>query len=322
MCVFRLLSLPVALALTLAVPARGQTAQEARAARNAATANQSATAKYQQGNFDGAITDWTKAVAAQPQNPEWVLNRGLARARKKDFAGAITDFSKTIDLKPDYARAYVERAFSRFWLGIDSNAMVDIDRAIALEPLNAEHVANRAQLKRYLGDYRDAIVDSNTAQKMTPKVASIYIGRAAVRQALGDLDGAIADYQQAISVGLANEYVHLWLFTALRLDGQDGFPALARAVSSWPEGWGRTVSRYLLDSLPEKDFLAQAEKAPTPDRRREQLCEAHFFVGATALAAGNPAKARAHFEKSAEQNIRNFVEDTLARGELSRLRAP
>jgi lipoprotein NlpI len=292
-------------------------AQSTRAARNAQAAHQTADEKYRKGNYDGAIADWTKAIAAEPDNANWSFNRGMARAKKKDHEGAISDFDKAISLKPDMAAAYAERGISRYELGRISQAQVDLDRAVALEPAQ---VHNRARLHLFMGALRASLDDENAALKLDPANVSAYLGRATVRQALGDLNGAIADLTQATTRDAAKHYASLRLFVAKRLKGLDGFPDLARAVTQWPEAWDRSLGRYLIDTLTEADLLALAEKTRNADTRREQLCEAHFYVGIMALAAGNPTKARTHLEKCAEQNVRDVFEDILARAELGRLR--
>jgi tetratricopeptide (TPR) repeat protein len=100
------------------------------------------------------------------------LERGLAKRDKSDFQGAVSDFSKAIELKPDYADAYFHRGNARRVL-VDSKgaadnkaAMVDYDQAIKLKPDYAEAYDSRSLIRGVLGDYEGATRDSETAVRL------------------------------------------------------------------------------------------------------------------------------------------------------------
>src|SRR5438105_1181051 len=69
--------------------------------------------QLQQGDADGAIAEFTKAIEADPTYSKAYNNRGLARQRKDDLAGAIEDFSKAIELNPKFTQALNNRASAR-----------------------------------------------------------------------------------------------------------------------------------------------------------------------------------------------------------------
>jgi tetratricopeptide (TPR) repeat protein len=56
----------------------------------------SAAAKFDKGDYDGAISDYTKAIALGATDPATYYSRGSAEEAKDDFAGAIADYSKVI----------------------------------------------------------------------------------------------------------------------------------------------------------------------------------------------------------------------------------
>jgi tetratricopeptide (TPR) repeat protein len=62
-------------------------------------------------DFKGALADFNKAIAINPQNIYAYLSRGeLRREQLQDLQGAFADFSKVIALDSTVAIAYVSRA--------------------------------------------------------------------------------------------------------------------------------------------------------------------------------------------------------------------
>ena len=82
----------------------------------------------------GAIADYTRAIEFGSTNPAAYNNRGNARAENNDREGAISDYTHAIELKPNYARAYYNRAVARKDKGDASGAAADFKRARALDP--------------------------------------------------------------------------------------------------------------------------------------------------------------------------------------------
>jgi len=92
----------------------------------------------------GAIADYTRAIELGSTNPAAYNNRGNAKAENNDREGAISDYTRAIELKPDYARAYYNRAVARKEKGDASGANADFKRAGELDPelVSEDSVAN------------------------------------------------------------------------------------------------------------------------------------------------------------------------------------
>jgi len=67
-------------------------------------------AKYDKGDYKGAIADDTKAIELRPGFAEAYAHRGSAKGARGDKNGAIADYTTAIQLKPDYASAYFLRS--------------------------------------------------------------------------------------------------------------------------------------------------------------------------------------------------------------------
>ena len=54
--------------------------------------------KYEQGDYQGAIADYTKAIEINPEDANAYLNRGIDREIVNDLEGACRDWRKAVDL--------------------------------------------------------------------------------------------------------------------------------------------------------------------------------------------------------------------------------
>ena len=56
-------------------------------------------------DYQGAISDFTKAIEINPMNDKAYNNRGNAKSNLKDYSGAIVDYSKAIEINPRHVDA-------------------------------------------------------------------------------------------------------------------------------------------------------------------------------------------------------------------------
>ena len=69
------------------------------------------------GNYQGAITYYTKALEINPQGASVPYNyRGDAKHKLKDYQGATADYTKAIEIDPQYASAYSNRGIAKAYL--------------------------------------------------------------------------------------------------------------------------------------------------------------------------------------------------------------
>ncbi len=86
----------------------------------------------QQGRFDEAIAEYTKAIVLDPNLAEAYGNRGNAWRALGEVQRAIADYAEAIRLNPQDAGAYASRALAYTSLGKDRSAEQDIDKAVEL----------------------------------------------------------------------------------------------------------------------------------------------------------------------------------------------
>ncbi len=95
-----------------------------------------ADTSFANGEFDSAISDYTKAIEMDPKSAESLIGRGLAYVKKLSFDLAIADYDKAIELKPKSATAFANRGAAFEKKGNTEKAVADYDKALELEPAN------------------------------------------------------------------------------------------------------------------------------------------------------------------------------------------
>ncbi|MDR2153276.1 MAG: tetratricopeptide repeat protein [Helicobacteraceae bacterium] len=172
-----------------------------------------ALALYDEGNAQGAVVYFGKAINGDPKFAKAYGGRGLAYHDLGDAAKALADYTQAIKIDPNYAVAYYNRGSAYNSLGDNAKALADYTQAIKIDPNLAE--AYNARGLAYRSGYSDskekAIADFTRAIEINPKYAETYINRGDAYASLSRnsvdhekgeeyADKAIADYTQAIKI--------------------------------------------------------------------------------------------------------------------------
>ncbi len=128
--------------------------------------------KGKEGDLDGAIADFTRAIELNPKDDAPYYNRAQAKRLKKDATGAIADYTRAIELGSTNPAAYNNRGNARAENSDQAGAIADYTRAIELKPDYARAYYNRAVTKGAKGDKPGAEADFKMARKLDPELAS------------------------------------------------------------------------------------------------------------------------------------------------------
>jgi tetratricopeptide (TPR) repeat protein len=153
---------------------------------------ESASKEAQHGDYDQAISEMDKALAAQPKQPAlWVYRGDLYSAQNRHEA-AIADYGQAISLQPDAPGIYLRRANEYVKADQDIPAHRDFAKAIELSPDDPDLYIDRSVLYGREDRYEDALRDINTALKLRPANINLLLRRANALEALRRYDEAIA----------------------------------------------------------------------------------------------------------------------------------
>ena len=166
--------------------------------RNAETYIKQGGAKFNEGDYHGAITDYDLAIELDPDRADAYYDRGRTKYRLNDYYGAMADSSRAIELDPDYAKAYNYQGIAEHNLGDYDDAIAHYDRAVKLNPNHAKAYFLRGFAKWFLRDPDGAKADYDRCIELNPNYEEAYFLRGLAKREFGDLPGAIADYDRAI----------------------------------------------------------------------------------------------------------------------------
>jgi tetratricopeptide (TPR) repeat protein len=160
--------------------------------------------KIQNSKFiKNSILNFGKVVFIKPGFMyQELYNLGLDKARQGDFAGAIKEFSRAIKINPDFADAYYKRAITRFDFGDLEGAVEDYNQVLQMNPNWIEAYCGRGLARLALGNMQAAIDDATECLRLNPNHAPAYSLRGTACQRLGTAQAAIANLKKAAELYL------------------------------------------------------------------------------------------------------------------------
>ena len=159
---------------------------------------ESGFAKYDKGDFAGAIEDYTRSIQLNPKQHLAFFNRGLAKGRIGNKPAALMDYTQASLIQPDYVNAYYQRGIVRGELGDIDGEIEDYTTAIRYDPQFYLAYNNRAAAYMDKKLYDNAVDDANQAILIKPDYADAFYNRGLAMGYKGDKDAELNDYTAAI----------------------------------------------------------------------------------------------------------------------------
>ena len=166
--------------------------------------------KYKNGDLQGALSDYTKAVELGHVNADIYMRRGIIFYELELYKEAIEDFEKVIQLEPDHSLAYYGRGLVREKLNDFQGAFQDYSWAILINENwgdssdtyfgLASAYYNRENVHYELGEYPQALADYNETIQLNSTYADAYNARGNAQIELNHYRQAIAEYSIAIQL--------------------------------------------------------------------------------------------------------------------------
>ena len=138
--------------------------------------------------------------AAAIDDPHALNDRAMALHDAGQYEGAILDCSAAIALDPKDADYYINRGATYDALKCYELARNDYNKALRLSPNNPDAYNNRGVCCRLAGDYAQALEDYNSAIALSPNFAMAYRNRARLYEALGETAKSEEDWARAAAI--------------------------------------------------------------------------------------------------------------------------
>ena len=311
-------------------------------------------AYYAAGDYDRAIQDYSQAIQLDPKSAIYLGKRGNAYAAKGDYDNAIKDFDKALKLNPGSAEVHFSEGFVSAHKGDYDKAIKDYSQAIKLSPLYANAYYGRGGAYLAKRDYEHAGQDYDEAIRNNPDYAEAFFGRGRAYFAKRDYDHAVQDFSKTIALQPGNAdaywyraraelywdkpgsaaddlaaavklapdhaYMAIWLHIARMRAGENDASELAANAQKLDKAkWPWPIMALFLGSATPEAVRISSQSADDPTTRKDQLCEADFYLGVYHGAKGEENDARQLFQAAANSCPREYVEYETAGLELDRL---
>jgi tetratricopeptide (TPR) repeat protein len=126
-----------------------------------------------------------------------ILLSAKTKYKQGDYQGAIAEYTLAIQFAPNIALAFSCRGDAYHKLGQEEKAMADYNQAIAINPTIAIAYYRRGNLYYSAKKYDLAVAEYNLAIDRKPEFALAYVNRGcANRELYGDREG-VKDWQLA-----------------------------------------------------------------------------------------------------------------------------
>ncbi len=140
----------------------------------------------ERGQYDLAITGFSKAIELDPTLGRAHLNRGLAYFEKGKYDLAITDCTRALDLGLNEKGPFLIRGSAYIEKGQYDLANADLAKALEIDPKNSSTYYKRSLLSLLKGEYKSAVADLKKGIELNPKVGIYHFDLAFALYQMGD----------------------------------------------------------------------------------------------------------------------------------------
>ncbi|KJD33455.1 hypothetical protein PK35_06255 [Tamlana nanhaiensis] len=153
--------------------------------------------KYSLQDLPGAKQDYAKAYMLDDDFIDALYSLACVKLDMGEFENAITDFTKILKEAPNFARVYILRGHAYSALENHKNAMADYNAAIYLEP-SVDSYFSRATFFMDIKYYLEAKRDLSVVIRADRNNAYSYFYRGAANLFIGKFENALTDFTKVL----------------------------------------------------------------------------------------------------------------------------
>lgn len=265
------------------------------------------------------------SVASAQTGAEGAMADARAASRRGDEDAALAAWARVLDA-PDATplmkgEALDATASYQFLVKHDLDAaMSAMDAAVALFPGDPHYLTLRGVYRTTAGQPAQGLPDLDEAVRVAPGSLLIRRARGFTLLHLGRFVEAAADMRLALKAQDYSPFLPLELHVVRMRTGVDDRIEFGASTERFdPKVWPGPIVAFYRGDLAAEAVIAAADASPSADRTGN-LCEAYYFIGQAATAAGELANAKGLFEQAVAICPFDFTEGAGAKAELSRMR--
>ncbi|MDR2428784.1 MAG: tetratricopeptide repeat protein [Candidatus Margulisbacteria bacterium] len=148
---------------------------------------------------------------------------GLRKYEAGNYNSAIKEYTKAIQTNPQDKVSYFGRANAYIQIYLYQKALLDYNKAIKLDPANPAYYINRANAYYGLENYKATLADYDHAIKINPRDGKLYQRRALLKEKnfKASQKELAADWKKAIDLGVEDEHIFISYGSYLNNDRQN-----------------------------------------------------------------------------------------------------
>lgn len=159
-------------------------------------------------NHPGAISFYDSALALNPNEPDYFVNRGLSKEAINDSTAAA-DYEQALKLNYRHTLARHNLTALKAKQGKTMTYEDRLTETIEQDSTMLYPYLERAQQRFEGGYYKGAVEDYSQALEIDPRDPEIWLGRGLAREKLKDFEGAFSDYTRAID--MREDFFKAWI---------------------------------------------------------------------------------------------------------------
>ncbi len=163
--------------------------------------------RLKQKNYQGAIVNFERAIALNPELSEAYYHRGIAYGKLQEYKLAIDDFNRTLEIKPRWAEAYNNRGNIYYKLKEYKTAIADYQRSLSIEPKSDRFRRNLEIARGVVEEIQRQQQEEKRRQRQLEKFGAIKTIKAHFNTIRGV---AIASDGKTLATASYDETIKLW----------------------------------------------------------------------------------------------------------------
>jgi tetratricopeptide (TPR) repeat protein len=238
-------------------------------------------AYYKTAQYDQALAEYEKALAAEPANTAYLFERGYIYEDLGKTRLAIGDYSAALLHRPREEAYLNARARVLRYEGEFARAVADLDAVISEEPTPSAYF-DRASTWVSAGELEKAEADIAKAENAPELQSAVAILRARILAARGQTENALSALEQIVKAEPLSNDARYWQAVMLYRLGRYGeaYPIYSDLRAIWPRDISIMIERAetAIELNKNEDALADVNAALDIDPEYTRVLEARALL--------------------------------------------